>query len=239
MAKKKVKALEVSETRVIKRSQLHGHKLNPKRHAEERIKQQAKNLKKVGYLGGIVWNETTGNIIDGHRRIKAMDLYYGYDGTPETDYDVKVEVVHMDEAAEKQQLAYMAAGDTKADLDLLAEFANDIDLGEIGLDQSEIDDILNIANGSDEETEDILADLVTPTKKVPEKGTAEYEEAKARVKAGKAKTREIAQRDAQNDAAHVTLSFSNYENFVAFCDLMGVAPDVKFVKGEELLQMFE
>lgn len=239
MAKKKVKALEVSETRVIKRSQLHGHKLNPKRHAEERIKQQAKNLKKVGYLGGIVWNETTGNIIDGHRRIKAMDLYYGYDGTPETDYEVKVEVVHMDEDAEKQQLAYMAAGDTKADLDLLAEFANDIDLGEIGLDQSEIDDILNIANGSNEETVDILADLVTPTKKVPEKGTAEYEEAKARVKAGKAKTREMAQRDAQNDAAHVTLSFSNYDNFVAFCDLMGVAPDVKFVKGEELLQMFE
>ena len=239
MAKKKVKALETSETRVIKRSQLHGHKMNPKRHADEKVKQQAKNLKKVGYLGGIVWNETTGNIIDGHRRIKAMDLYYGYDGTPETDYDVKVEVVHMDEAAEKQQLAYMAAGDTKADLDLLAEFANDIDLGEIGLDQSEIDDILNIANGSNEETEDILAELVTPTKKVPEKGTAEYEAAKARVKAGKAKTKEM-EKDYRNDeAAHVVLSFSNYENFVAFCDMMGVAPDVKFVKGEELLKMFE
>lgn len=239
MAKKKVKALDVSETRVVKRSQIQKNPANPKRHKEDRIKIQAKNLKKVGYLGGIVWNETTGNLIDGHRRISAMDLYYGYDGTPETDYEVKVEVVHMDEAAEKQQLAYMAAGDTKADLDLLAEFANDIDLGEIGLDQSEIDDILNIANGSDEETVDILSELVTPTKKVPEKGTAEYEEAKARVKAGKAKTREIAQRDAQNDAAHVTLSFSNYENFVAFCDLMGVAPDVKFVKGEELLEMFE
>lgn len=239
MAKKKVKALEVSETRVIKRSQLHGHKMNPKRHADEKVKQQAKNLKKVGYLGGIVWNETTGNIIDGHRRIKAMDLYYGYDGTPETDYDVKVEVVHMDEQEEKQQLAYMAAGDTKADLDLLAEFANDIDLGEIGLDQSEIDDILNIANGSNEETVDILSELVTPTKKVPEKGTAEYEEAKARVKAGKAKTKEM-EKDYRNDeAAHVTLSFSNYDNFVAFCDLMGVTPDVKFVKGEELLQMFE
>ena len=56
MAKKKVKALETSETRVIKRSQLHGHKMNPKRHADEKVKQQAKNLKKVGYLGGIVWN---------------------------------------------------------------------------------------------------------------------------------------------------------------------------------------
>ena len=239
MAKKKVKALETSETRVVWRTQISKNPANPKRHKEDRIKLQAKNLKKVGYLGGIVWNETTGNLIDGHRRISAMDLYYGYDGTKETDYEVKVEVVHMDEAAEKQQLAYMAAGDTKADLDLLAEFANDIDLGEIGLDQSEIDDILNIANGSDEDTVDILSELVTPTKKVPEKGTAEYEAAKARVKEGKAKTREIAQRDAQNDAAHVTLSFSNYENFVAFCDLMGVAPDVKFVKGEELLQMFE
>ena len=105
--------------------------------------------------------------------------------------------------------------------------------------EEEYTSILNIANGSNEETTDLLAELVTPTKKVPEKGTAEYEAAKARVKEGKAKTREIAQRDAQNDAAHVTLSFSNYENFVAFCDLMGVAPDVKFVKGEELLQMFE
>lgn len=237
--KKKVKALQTSETRVVKRHQISFNFRNPKRHKEDRIKLQAKNLKKVGYLGGIVWNETTGNLIDGHRRISAMDLYYGYDGTKETDYEVKVEVVHMDEASEKQQLAYMAAGDTKADLDLLAEFANDIDLGEIGLDQSEIDDILNIANGSDEDTVDILSELVTPTKKVPEKGTAEYEAAKARVKEGKAKTREIAQRDAQNDAAHVVLSFSNYENFVAFCDMMGVAPDVKFVKGEELLQMFE
>lgn len=239
MAKKKVKALEVSETRVVKRSEIKKNPINPKRHKEDRIKQQEKNLKKVGYLGGIVWNETTGNLIDGHRRISAMDLYYGYDGTPDTDYEVKVEVVHMDEAEEKQQLAYMAAGDTKADLDLLAEFANDIDLGEIGLEQSEIDDILNIANGSNEETTDLLAELVTPTKKVPEKGTAEYEEAKARVKAGKAKTKEM-EKDYRNDeAAHVVLSFSNYDNFVAFCDMMGVTPDVKFVKGEELLQMFE
>lgn len=203
----KKKALETSETRVIRRLQIAKNPQNPKRHGEDRIKLQAKNLKKVGYLGGIVWNETTGNLIDGHRRISAMDLYYDYDGTPKTDYEVKVEVVHMNEKEEKQQLAYMAAGDTKADIDLLADIANDIDLGEIGLEQSEIDDILNIANGSDDETPDILAELVTPTKKVPEKGSAEYEAAKAKVKAGKAKTREMAQQEAQNDAAHVTLSF--------------------------------
>ena len=236
---KKPKALATSETRVIKRSMLHAHALNPKVHKEDRIKLQAKNLKKVGYLGGIVWNETTGNIVDGHRRIAAMDMYYGYDGTPETDYDVKVEVVHMDEQAEKQQLAYMAAGDTKAELDLLANFADDIDLEEIGLEQSEIDDILNFANGGDEEVVDIFDELAKPTKAVPEKGSAEYEANKARVKEGKRKTREIAERDAQNDAAHITLSFSNYDNFMAFCDLMGIAPTEKYAKGEELLKMFE
>ncbi len=236
---KKVKQLATSETRVIKRSQISKNILNPKRHKEEKIKVQEKNLKKVGYLGGIVWNETTGNLIDGHRRISAMDLYYGYDGTPETDYDVKVEVVHMNEKEEKQQLAYMAAGDTKAELDLLANFADEIDLGDIGLDQSEIDDILNIATGGSEETVDLFSEMLKPTKAVPEKGSEEYEANKAKVKEGKRKTREIAQRDALNDAAHITLSFSNYENFVAFCDMMGIAPDSKFVKGEELLKMFE
>ena len=238
MAKKK-KLLATSETRVIKRSKIRKHHLNPKRHGEERIKQQARNLKKVGYLGGIVWNETTGNLIDGHRRISAMDLYYGYDGTPDTDYDVKVEVVHMDEKEEKQQLAYMAAGDTKADLDLLANFAEDIDLGEIGLDQSEIDDIMSIAMGGKEETPDILGDLMRPSTAVPEKGSAEYEAKVAHVKSIKAKTKEDANTARLDEAAHITLSFSSYENLVAFCDLMGVDPTTKFVKGEELLQMFE
>ena len=86
----------------------------------------------------------------------------------------------------------MAAGDTKADLDLLANFADDIDLEEIGLEQSEIDNILNIAYGGVEKTVDLFADLMTPTKAVPEKGSEEYEANKARVKAGKAKTREMA-----------------------------------------------
>jgi len=236
---KKVKQLTTSETRIIKRSDIRKNPLNPKIHREDRIKTQEKNLKKVGYLGGIVWNETSGNLIDGHRRISAMDLYYGYDGTPETDYEVKVEVVHMNEQEEKQQLAYMAAGDTSYNLDLLANFADEIDLGEIGLDQSEIDDILNIATGGSEETPDLFGEMLKPTKAVPEKGSEEYEANKAKVKEGKAKTREIAQRDALNDAAHITLSFSSYDNFVAFCDMMGIAPDAKFAKGEELLKMFE
>ena len=92
-----MKELKQSETRVIKRFQINLNPINPKRHSDEKVKLQKKNLQKVGFLGGIVWNEKSGNLIDGHRRIKAMDLYYKYDGTPSTDYDVKVEVVNLDD----------------------------------------------------------------------------------------------------------------------------------------------
>ena len=229
--------MATSETRVIKRLQIQLNKQNPKRHKEDRIKIQEKNLKKVGYLGGIVWNETTGRLIDGHRRILAMDLFYGFDGTAATDYAVKVEVVHMSEKEERQQLAYMAAGDTLADIDLLADFVDDVDFGEIGLSDNEINDILSFANGGESETKDIFYDLVKPTKEVPVKGTQEYEQDKERVKAGKERTREMANEAQRNEMAYVTLSFDNYSNLTAFCELLGVESGARYVKGEEVLAL--
>ena len=125
--------LKQSETRNIRRSEINLNPVNPKRHTDEAVKLQKKNLQKVGFLGGIVWNERTGNLIDGHRRVKAMDLHYKYDGTPETDYTLKVEAVSLDEKQEKEQLTYMAVGNTKADIDLIARYAPDIDLADVGL----------------------------------------------------------------------------------------------------------
>ena len=88
--------IKTSETSVIKRSQINLNPLNPKRHTEEAIKLQKKNMQKIGFLGGIVWNRLTGNLIDGHRRVYAMDLIYKYDGSKETDYDIKVELCELD-----------------------------------------------------------------------------------------------------------------------------------------------
>ena len=94
--------IKTSETSVIKRSQINLNPLNPKRHTEEAIKQQKKNLQKIGFLGGIVWNKLSGNLIDGHRRVYAMDLLYKYDGSKEADYDIKVEVCELNEKTEKE-----------------------------------------------------------------------------------------------------------------------------------------
>ena len=102
-----------SETKIIKRSQINLNPCNPKVHTDADIKQQKANIKKVGLIGGIQWNETTGNLIDGHKRVMSVDLIQGYDGTPETDYDIKVEAVDFDEKTEKEQLLFMAKSQTR------------------------------------------------------------------------------------------------------------------------------
>lgn len=242
------KELNTSETRIVKRSSINFNDLNPKRHQEESVKVQARNLKKVGYLGGIVVNETTHNLLDGHRRLMAMDSINKYDGTPETDYDVKVEVCNLDEKTEKEQMTYMAVGNTQADLDLIAQYIGDIDTKDLGLTEAQIkaleqfslteEDIFNEESkngGMTKEVEDFFNFL--PSATVPVKGSENLtpEEKKAIVKAGKEKTME--DRGNYDDFANatLTLSFDSIENKYAFCEGLGIDPDSKVAKGEDLL----
>ena len=238
-----MKELKQSETRVIKRFQINLNPINPKRHSDEKVKLQKKNLQKVGFLGGIVWNEKSGNLIDGHRRIKAMDLYYKYDGTPSTDYDVKVEVVNLDDKVEKEQLTYMAVGNTKPDIDLIAGYISDIDYTDVGLDIGELNDILSI-NTAIPPFSDSLDDLLSSVSSFDEIETQPtdektYEEKKEHMKAVKQQVRDSAIERQQNEEAYIMLSFSSYEAKEDFCDLLGISTDDKFAKGEDVLKMIK
>lgn len=238
-----MKELKQSETRVIKRSQINLNPINPKRHSDERIKLKKKNLQKVGFLGGIVWNEKSGNLIDGHRRIKAMDLHYKYEGTPKTDYDVKVEVVTLDDKTEKEQLTYMAVGNTKPDIDLIAGYISDIDYTDVGLDFEELNDILSI-NTEMPSLLDSVDDLLSPLPsfdeiETPPADEKTYDEKKEHMKAIKQQVRESAIERQQNEEAYITLSFSSYNAKEDFCDLLGISTDDKFVKGEEVLRLIK
>lgn len=230
-----MKELKQSETRIIRRSQINLNPVNPKRHSDEKIKLQKKNLQKVGFLGGIVWNESTGNLIDGHRRVKAMDLYYKYDGNSETDYDVKVEVVRLDDKAEKEQLTYMAVGNTKPDIDLIANYISEIDYSEIGLNIEELNDILAINNDTSPLV-DTLDDLLSVPK--PQESVSD-EAKKEHMKSVKRQVREIAAKRQQEEEAFITLSFSSHEAKEDFCDLIGVSTDDKFAKGEKVLDLIK
>lgn len=243
-----MKPLKTSETRIIKRSQISLNPYNPKRHTEERVKQQKKNLQKVGYLGGITWNELSGNLIDGHRRIQAMDLYYKYDGTADTDYDIKVEVVQLDPKQEKEQMTYMALGNTRADLELVARYFPSIDADAAGIDDTylkELSAFVSIETPMPEiETLDIDDILPAPKEEViveeqeqPTEPTPE--EKKAKVKAAKEAVREQSEERVRNESAYITLSFSDYATKAEFCSIIGIDPECAFAKGEEIMQHIE
>ena len=226
--------IKQSKTQIIKRSRIKLNPLNPKNHTGEAIKLQKKNFQDIGFLGGIVWNKTTGNLIDGHRRVYAMDLIYKYDGTLKTDYDVKVEVVELDDKEEKTQLTYMAVGNTKADYNLIADYIHDIDYKDVGLSEEDYNSIISIADSNIENLADI--DMSTYDDMIDEPIHKESErETREDIRAKKAKQREIDYERQQNEDAYIVLSFSTYEAKVAFCEMLGYNPEeAKYLKGEDV-----
>ena len=161
-----------SETKIIKSSQINLNPCNPKVHTDADIKQQKANIKKVGLIGGIQWNETTGNLIDGHKRVMSVDLIQGYDGTPETDYDIKVEAVDFDEKTEKEQLLFMAKSQDPIDYNLVAKnfSIDEIDFKAAGFTEQDTEQIKMLQDdleaslkdsGMDDFSEDFLNEPIT------------------------------------------------------------------------------
>ena len=201
---------------------------------------------RVGFMGGITWNRSTGNLIDGHRRIKAMDLCYSYDGTPETDYLVKVEAVELDEKQEKEQMTYMALGNTKADYQLIAEYLPEIDYSVAGIDEYDLEQIQSfIPQAADIMRVESFDDLIEPSDAGPRTDEATNENAltdsekKAKIKAAKQKQKEAAGERYGELTSYVTISFSSAEEKRMFCDLAGIGEDEKFIQGNKILEMIE
>lgn len=234
-----MKQLKQSETITINRSQINLNPYNPKKHTDKEIKNQLANLKKVGFNGGIKWNKVTNNLIDGHRRIKAMDIYYKYDGTHETDYQVKVEAVEFDEKTEKEQLTYEALGNTRADYSLVAEYINDIDYTNLGLSDYDINELSHFVIDVNDYLPqvDTYEDLITEPQE--EKNEPTYDEKKEQVKQMKQQIKDNALEKQKNEDAFITLSFSTYEAKSAFCEIIGIDPDERFAKGETVLNMID
>lgn len=224
--------MKQSETKIIKRSQINLNPYNPKRHTDEQVKLQKANLKKVGFLGGIVWNEASGNLIDGHRRIKALDIINKYDGTPATDYEVKVEAVQMDEKTELQQMTYMAVGNSKADYNLIAPYVEQIDYSSVGLSDAEYNEILKLRQTeSVEAIPSWDADFGITELEVQEKSNEEVQQeiqdkpkmTKEQVKAEKQKCDDVAAKHHEEKDLYIILNFDNEEMKQAFCELLGIS----------------
>lgn len=236
--------IQTSETKIIKRSQIHLNPFNPKHHGDLQIKGQVSNFKKVGFLGGIVWNQLTGNLIDGHRRVFAYDIVYKYDGTQATDYDIKVEVAFLDEKTEKEQMTYMAIANTKVDFEIIAGFIHEIDAKNAGITDVEmaiIDDFIKIEdNNPVEEFKSVLS--IGESEYSKEKNneepdlTAEYEKKKEAVKQSKQQQNNLSKETYQNGNSYIMLSFKDYESKLLFCEHFNLKSNENTIAGEDFFE---
>lgn len=245
-----------SETKVIKRSQINLNPCNPKHHTDAEIKQQKANIRKVGLLGGIQWNEATGNLIDGHKRVMSCDLIQGYDGTSETDYDIKVEAVDFDDKTEKEQMVFQAKATTnRIDYNVVASFIDDIDFKSAGFTEQENEQIKQLQDsmehGLEQEMDDfaedfIFAPAVPPVtellgkEKTSDEIVAEHaakpKMSKEEVKEQKAHCTNVAMTRQETIDNFIFVDFASLEQKQFFCDMLNmVAESSMRITGDQLL----
>lgn len=228
-----------SEPIEIKRSSIGFANYNPRKISGDALKKLKQNIKRVGLLGGIVWNESTGNIVSGHQRVTVLDQLNGYDSTDSTDYIMRVEKVNMSLKEEKEQNIFMNNQSVQGefDLDTLRDMIPDIDYKSAGLTDQDLSMI-----GFDFEmpvVEDMasgFADLSDQydTRRAEEKKADEMSR-EARIahnKEVKAKVMADSSKQVDDMEAYVMLSFDTYAAKVSFMKRFGYDPSLKFIKGE-------
>lgn len=62
-----------SETKTILRSQITPASYNPRKITDEARKALKRNIKANGIIGGMVWNESTKNLVSGHQKLSIAD----------------------------------------------------------------------------------------------------------------------------------------------------------------------
>ena len=254
-----------SETKLIKRSQINLNPCNPKVHTDADIKQQKANIKKVGLIGGIQWNETTGNLIDGHKRVMSVDLIQGYDGTPETDYDIKVEAVDFDEKTEKEQLLFMAKSQDPIDYNLVAKnfIIDEIDFKAAGFTEQDTEQIKMLQDdleaslkesGMDDFSEDFLNEpMASVATSVPMTELPNIEKTSEEIVSEHASKPKMTKEEVKEQKQHCTdvgmkrqedidnfifIDFESLEQKQLFCDMLHmVATSSMRVSGSQVLSL--
>lgn len=234
-SKTKKELYKQSETVVIWRSEINKNPFNPKTRTKEDIAQRKANIKRVGLIGGIRWNKTSGNLIDGHGNLEALDLIHKYDGTKATDYQVKVEQCELDEKTEREQLVYFTKT-TEIDREKMIELIPMIDYEKAGLEMEDLNYYLPTIAVM--EMQEYNADIRNDFDALEKLSDEEKKVRKQKVKEAKQATKEKMVEEVEG-APYVTLSFSDYEAKVYFMELLDEKINNKYIKGEKVLQLID
>lgn len=115
-------------------------------------------------MGGIVWNESSGNLVSGHQKVGIMDEVNRYNPeTHENDYKIRVEVVHLTDKEEKEQNLFMNNRSVQGEFDddMLIQMLGDIEYQNAGFDDFDME-LLGIADIPDEVSKNDINEIVEP-----------------------------------------------------------------------------
>lgn len=224
-----------SETIIVKRSQINFAPYNPRKEDPEIVRKLKKNFKTVGFLGGIVWNRRTSYLVSGHKRIQTLDIINNYDGSPEKDYDIKVEAVDLDDKTEREQNIFMNSPSAMGEFDMekMKILVPGIDYEAAGLSVADMN-IYGISIMHDE-----VSASTTPIVDDFEEIQRPYEERKAAVKQMKEQIRQQSEQKVEDIESYVMLNFKSYRAKSSFMLRFGFSPDDKIIPGEMFADMVE
>lgn len=254
-----------AETREIQRSQINLASYNPRRISPEARKMLKANIKSVGLFGGIVWNESTGNLVSGHQRISVIDELNRYNPeTKENDYLIRVEVAHFDEIkTEKEQNLFMNNRNAQGEFDeeMLKSMFDGIDYTLAGFNEFDLNmlgfgDVDFEIQDQQWKKEDVL-DEDTAIVDAETKGSQEntsikrdtnfYQDSRENQIARHNEVQKIKDRinnksDINNDngsLSYVVLSFKTPSERANFMESFGYGFDDRYIDGAEFMQRVE
>lgn len=230
------------ETREVHRSKILNAPYNPRTIDEAEKRRLKGNLKKVGLLEPLVWNEITGNLVSGHQRIAIMDSLEG-----SNDYSLTFSVVQLDPKTEKEQNIFLnnTSAQGRFDLERLKNLVTleNLNVDNCGLSSYDLS-ILDISakeitqfNGQEQDVEKIEYDGEYDDE--GEIGGLSYDDKKELVKNEKQRIKDGYINAVDEGETYMTLSFSDYNTKIAFCRRFGIPDNEVIFKGEIFSKMIE
>lgn len=255
--------IKQAETRTVMRSEISFANYNPRKITPEARKKLKANLKKVGLLGGIVWNSETSRLVSGHQKVAIMDEVNKYDGG-KNDYAISVQVVSLDEKSEKEQNVFMNSRSAQGtfDADLLRDLVSEIDCTAAGLDALDLN-LLGVGETPKISTADRSFDIrdFQETHKAQktieeavhseedrniDRTTDFYEDTEenqikrhAEVQKIKDRIRNNADTQDHGVLSYVVLSFDNPQQKSSFLEMMGYEATETYISGKEFSDRIE
>lgn len=251
-----------SKTVEVKRSAINFAPYNPRKEDPKLVEKLKKNFKKVGFLGGIVWNKTSGFLVSGHKRVQALDIINKYDGSPEHDYTIKVELVELDDKTEREQNIFMNSSSAQGEFDtsLLQQVVPEIDYESAGLTDADLN-IYGIVLPQDvvEEPEPLneihiespMDNALAEQKQIADEMNAEieefkddfaskpYEERKSIIQDIKKNTKDKVEDENNALLSYIMLNFKTMDARLDFLEQYGFDMSTTYIEGEEFVNKIE